>query len=356
LLDVFPPDQQEQIRAMVSESLRGIISQQLVPRADGSGRVLALETLTNTPAVANVYMFSSTDHGQHWSKPNLIGSTNAAHMLPAAVAGRQGGQLAIGYFQTTNGKTDPNDLGGQWTYTTAESANSASASPTFTYADVNPGFIYHHGQICNEGILCGAPGQPSDRSLLDFTSATVDSAGCPLYTFAANPTGTPTTNDNTAGSPTLNTFNYVTRQLTGCFQPATATTASGGGAATASTPGAAVFGSPFGRRRTGGAHGHTVACVASKRLLFHINPVPGGFVIKAAAYVNGHKVAQRRGRHLETIAFRRPRGSRLNVKIVTTNNKGGRVITTRSFIGCRTKTRVNGRTHRHKVRHKKKHK
>ena len=54
LLDVFPPDQQEQIRIMVSESLRGVISQQLIPRADGQGRVLALETLTNTPAVANV--------------------------------------------------------------------------------------------------------------------------------------------------------------------------------------------------------------------------------------------------------------------------------------------------------------
>ncbi|MFZ1218357.1 MAG: PilT/PilU family type 4a pilus ATPase [Chthoniobacterales bacterium] len=54
LLDVFPVDQQEQIRMMVSESLRGIVSQQLVPRADGKGRVLALEILTNTPAVANV--------------------------------------------------------------------------------------------------------------------------------------------------------------------------------------------------------------------------------------------------------------------------------------------------------------
>jgi len=39
---------------MVSESLRGVISQQLIPRSDGKGRVLALETLTNTPAVANV--------------------------------------------------------------------------------------------------------------------------------------------------------------------------------------------------------------------------------------------------------------------------------------------------------------
>jgi len=60
LLDVFPPDQQEQIRIMVSESLRGVISQQLVPRADGKGRLLALEILTNTPAVANVIRQAKT--------------------------------------------------------------------------------------------------------------------------------------------------------------------------------------------------------------------------------------------------------------------------------------------------------
>jgi twitching motility protein PilT len=60
LLDVFPVDQQEQIRIMVSESLRGIVSQQLVPSADGTTRVLALETLTNTPAVANVIREAKT--------------------------------------------------------------------------------------------------------------------------------------------------------------------------------------------------------------------------------------------------------------------------------------------------------
>src|SRR6202040_3728735 len=60
LLDVFPPDQQEQIRIMVSESLRGVISQQLIPRMDGKGRVLALEILTNTPAVANVIREAKT--------------------------------------------------------------------------------------------------------------------------------------------------------------------------------------------------------------------------------------------------------------------------------------------------------
>jgi len=53
VLDVFPTDQRDQIRIMVSESLRGIISQQLIPRADGNGRVVAMEMLVNTPAVGN---------------------------------------------------------------------------------------------------------------------------------------------------------------------------------------------------------------------------------------------------------------------------------------------------------------
>jgi twitching motility protein PilT len=53
ILDVFPVEQRGQIRVMVSESLRGIVSQQLVPRLDGKGRSLALEILMNTPAVAN---------------------------------------------------------------------------------------------------------------------------------------------------------------------------------------------------------------------------------------------------------------------------------------------------------------
>jgi len=60
LLDVFPPEQQENIRVMVAESLRGIISHQLIPRKDGTGRVLALEILTNTPAVANVIRENKT--------------------------------------------------------------------------------------------------------------------------------------------------------------------------------------------------------------------------------------------------------------------------------------------------------
>ena len=54
IIDVFSPAEQDQIRAMVSESLRGVISQQLIPRADGKGVEPALEVLFATPAVANI--------------------------------------------------------------------------------------------------------------------------------------------------------------------------------------------------------------------------------------------------------------------------------------------------------------
>ncbi|MDX6765955.1 MAG: type IV pilus twitching motility protein PilT [Candidatus Methylacidiphilales bacterium] len=54
LLDVFPVEQQAQIRTMVSESIRGVVCQQLVPRADGKGRVMAMEIMVNNPAVANL--------------------------------------------------------------------------------------------------------------------------------------------------------------------------------------------------------------------------------------------------------------------------------------------------------------
>jgi len=60
ILDVFPTDQRDQIRIMVSESLRGIVSQQLVPRADRQGRALALEILMNSPAVANTIREAKT--------------------------------------------------------------------------------------------------------------------------------------------------------------------------------------------------------------------------------------------------------------------------------------------------------
>lgn len=54
VLDVFPPKQQSQIRAMVSESLRAIVSQRLIPSADGQRRVPALEVLYVKSSISNL--------------------------------------------------------------------------------------------------------------------------------------------------------------------------------------------------------------------------------------------------------------------------------------------------------------
>jgi twitching motility protein PilT len=54
VINVFPADKQSHVRTMLSTSLRGVVSQQLLQRADKSGRVAALEILVNTPAVANL--------------------------------------------------------------------------------------------------------------------------------------------------------------------------------------------------------------------------------------------------------------------------------------------------------------
>ncbi|HSM13239.1 MAG TPA: type IV pilus twitching motility protein PilT [Thermoanaerobaculia bacterium] len=56
----FPPSQQPQIRTMLSESLRAVVSQRLLRRADGAGRVPALEILLGTRAVANLIRESKT--------------------------------------------------------------------------------------------------------------------------------------------------------------------------------------------------------------------------------------------------------------------------------------------------------
>ena len=178
---------------------------------DGAGNLygFAAGYVGTTPfaKTTDAYLFSSLDGGKTWTKPVKVGS-GGAHMLPAAVGGPQAGQLSVGYYRTVNGVTDPNDAAGVWTYSTAQSGNATSATPTFTSADVRPGFVYHRGTICNQGILC-----TSGRDLADFTSATIAAAGCPIYTFAANPAGVD-----------QGTFNYVTKQTSGCFSTRAAIT------------------------------------------------------------------------------------------------------------------------------------
>ena len=54
VVGVFPADQQDQVRSMVSESLRAVISQRLVPLEGRKGRVAAVEVMINSPLVSDL--------------------------------------------------------------------------------------------------------------------------------------------------------------------------------------------------------------------------------------------------------------------------------------------------------------
>lgn len=71
LIDVFPPHQQDQVRTQLSMNLEGIVTQALLPRADGRGRCLAVEVLIPTPAIRHLIrdnkihqIYSSMQTGQ----------------------------------------------------------------------------------------------------------------------------------------------------------------------------------------------------------------------------------------------------------------------------------------------------
>jgi twitching motility protein PilT len=71
IIDVFPPHQQHQVRVQLSVALQGIVTQQLLPTADGSSRCLASEVLIPSPAIRNLIregkiaqMYSAIQTGQ----------------------------------------------------------------------------------------------------------------------------------------------------------------------------------------------------------------------------------------------------------------------------------------------------
>ena len=54
IIDVFPPSQQQQVRVQLAGSLQGVVCQQLVATADGTGRAVAAEVMLATPAIRNL--------------------------------------------------------------------------------------------------------------------------------------------------------------------------------------------------------------------------------------------------------------------------------------------------------------
>ncbi|CAN5343051.1 hypothetical protein BH23ACT9_BH23ACT9_19470 [soil metagenome] len=78
IIDVFPPHQQEQIRVMLATALNGVVTQQLLKRADGQGRAVAVEIMVATSAIKN-----------------LIREGKTHQMYSSIQAGKQHGMVAM---------------------------------------------------------------------------------------------------------------------------------------------------------------------------------------------------------------------------------------------------------------------
>jgi twitching motility protein PilT len=76
IISSFPADEQEQVRSMLSESLRAVVSQRLVPRASGRGRVAALELLMVNFAVSSLIREDKTHQ-----LPSVMQTGKAAGMV-----------------------------------------------------------------------------------------------------------------------------------------------------------------------------------------------------------------------------------------------------------------------------------
>jgi len=91
MIDVFPPHQQDQVRAQLAATLQGVVCQTLVRRAHGSGRVVATEVLVTTPAISNLIregktfqiasmMQAGRDKGMHTLDQHLAELVNAGQI------------------------------------------------------------------------------------------------------------------------------------------------------------------------------------------------------------------------------------------------------------------------------------
>jgi twitching motility protein PilT len=96
IIDIFPAQQQAQVRMQLSIGLQGIVTQQLLPTVDGTGRVVACEILAPTPAVRNLIREGKTH--QIYSAIQTSGSigmqTMDAHLAQLVRLGRISRQLA----------------------------------------------------------------------------------------------------------------------------------------------------------------------------------------------------------------------------------------------------------------------
>jgi twitching motility protein PilT len=78
IVSIFPPHEKQQICLRLAGSLLGVVSQKLVPRADGTGRVASVEVMINTPTVAKLIeegrssqVYAAINEGGYWGMQSM---------------------------------------------------------------------------------------------------------------------------------------------------------------------------------------------------------------------------------------------------------------------------------------------
>ncbi|MCU0868015.1 MAG: type IV pilus twitching motility protein PilT [Burkholderiales bacterium] len=101
IIDVFPAAEKEMVRAMLSESLRAVISQTLLKTKDGSGRAAAHEIMIGTPAIRNLIreakvaqMYSAIQTGQQYGMQTLDQNLQALVQRQVVAASEARGKAA----------------------------------------------------------------------------------------------------------------------------------------------------------------------------------------------------------------------------------------------------------------------
>jgi twitching motility protein PilT len=130
IIDVFPTSQQDQVRTQLSLVLEGVLSQQLIPTADGRGRAMALEIMVATPAIRNLIreqkihqIYSAMQAGQKFGMQTM--NQSLAELVQKRRISRE---------EALNRSTLPEELAGLL----GSAAGAPSAAPAVAGAGASP--------------------------------------------------------------------------------------------------------------------------------------------------------------------------------------------------------------------------
>lgn len=153
------------------------------------------------------YLWSSTDHGENWSKiPKKLNHDGYARALPAMLGGTRAGQLMIGWYRSTNSIEQCN-AGARWHFEVVTSTDATSDNPQFQSTRLRNSDTSDKDKILHDDIVHYGGIHLRDRdcniALGDFASIAYDRHGCAVVAYADDHKGP--------------IENLVARQTSGCF-------------------------------------------------------------------------------------------------------------------------------------------